>query len=423
MKVRMILCLAFAAVSTLSASAQSVLDQMQQEVVTIVREARGGVVSIEDERSVVPAASHVPVNEQNPPPLKQGSPADGKGRLKPTKPLFPVTRTEKPVSDTPKGSSGPKSGTGFSIGDGYVVTTADVLEEMQNPIITSDRGERVRAMVVKMDRELNIGLLRLPEKFTVPALKLGSSSSVMPGHFAISIGNQNGQSNYAALMMVSGFKKEGSYSSNRFYPGLLQLSGTVGAGTSGAPLLNSRGEVIGMIVAVPVGDWSIVELSGGKQDDASDGSVTSGGGKAQGKARFVRPPVTSAGYALPIDELKPVIDELRYVKGFARGWIGVGLKEENRVLDDGRVVKVERTLRVQGVFPDSPAEKAGLQTGDLIESMNGKPVYTMADFRSVAIRTRQGDKLRMVIRRAAGSKTFVLDIDQRPPSVKPPTGK
>jgi serine protease Do len=404
------------------ASAQSVLDQMQQEVAAVVREARGGVVSIEDERSVVPG-SRGPFKVEDPPPLKQGSPPDGKGRPKPTKPLFPVTRTEKPINDAPRESPGPKSGTGFSIGDGYVVTTADVLEEMQNPIITSDRGERVRATVVKMDRELNIGLLRLPEKVRLPALKMGVSSSVLPGHFAISIGNQNGQANYAALMMVSGFKKEGSYSSSRFYPALLQLSGTVGAGTSGAPLLNSRGEVIGMIVAVPVGDWSIVELSGGKQDDASDGSTSSKGAKAETKTRFVRPPVASAGYALPIDDLKPVIDELRYVKGFARGWIGVGLKEENRVLDDSQVVMVERVLKVQGVFPNSPAQKAGLQTGDVIVSMNDKPVFTMADFRSVAVRTHEGDKLRMTIRRAGSNKSFMLDINERPPSVKPPAGK
>jgi serine protease Do len=175
-------------------------------------------------------------------------------------------------------------------------------------------------------------------------------------------------------------------------------------------------------VAVPVGDWSVVEVPGAG-DTTSDGKSASGEPKPQGMIRFVRPPVTSAGYAIPVNDLKPVIDELRYVKGLARGWIGVGLKEESRVLDDGETIKVERTLRVQGVFPDSPAQKAGLQTGDLIESMNGRPIRTMADFRSEAVRIHQFDKLKMVVRRSGVAKTFELNIDRRPPTVKPPPGK
>src|SRR5262249_14232648 len=136
----------------------------------------------------------------------------------------------------------PKSGSGFCIADDYIVTTADVLEGMQSPLVVTDNGTRVKARIVGINTDLNVGLLKLLAKTDITALKLGDSSTVEVGHFAISIGNQSGQTNSVALMLVGGVRKEGAYSGNRFYPSLIQIAGTVGAGTSGAPLVNARGE-------------------------------------------------------------------------------------------------------------------------------------------------------------------------------------
>src|SRR5262249_21737368 len=89
----------------------------------------------------------------------------------------------------------PKSGSGFCIADDYVVTTADVLEGMQSPLVVTDNGTRVKAKIVGINSDLNVGLLKLLAKADVTALKLGDSSTVEVGHFAISIGNQSGQAN------------------------------------------------------------------------------------------------------------------------------------------------------------------------------------------------------------------------------------
>ena len=145
--------------------------------------------------------------------------------------------------------SAPKSGSGFSIGEGYILTTADVVEGVSNPIVTTDDGRRARATLVAVDSELNIGLLRLPPAMTVAALKLGDSARVAPGHFAISIGNQAGQINSVSLSLISGMRSQGIASSRHFYPDLLQIDGAMGGGISGAPVLSARGEVIGMWAA------------------------------------------------------------------------------------------------------------------------------------------------------------------------------
>jgi S1-C subfamily serine protease len=148
-------------------------------------------------------------------------------------------------------ANAPRSGTGFSIGDGFIVTTADVLEDMQNPVVITDAGTQIRARVVAVDVELNVGLVKLAAQADIPSLRLGDSTKVMPGHFAITIGNLHGNNNAIALNLIAGIRSEATDSGKHFYPSLIQIGGTVGAGTSGAPLLNSRGEVIGIMAGVP----------------------------------------------------------------------------------------------------------------------------------------------------------------------------
>jgi len=145
----------------------------------------------------------------------------------------------------------PRAGTGFSVGDGYIVTTADVLQGMNNPVVVTDSGAKIRATVAGLDQERNIGLIKLVGPARIDGLKLGDSDRAIAGHFAISIGNQHGQANAVALTLIAGLRTEGTYSGGHFYPSLIQIGGTVGAGTSGAPLLDSHGEVIGIMAGVP----------------------------------------------------------------------------------------------------------------------------------------------------------------------------
>ncbi|MCW3094594.1 MAG: peptidase [Chthonomonadaceae bacterium] len=355
----------------------------------------------------------------------------------------------------------PKSGSGFSIGNGYVVTTADVVEGMQHPLVITDDGTRLRVKLIGIDTELNLGLLQIPAKATLPALKIGDSDTVEAGHFAIAIGNQAGHANSVALTMVSGVRKEGTFTGERFYPALIQVAGTIGAGTSGAPILNARGEVVGVIVGVPSGEWTETQIysdqplgflpgtPGGAAQPRTPNSQNpqpelqaqqspghGPGGKpftfGQGQAPafspnglpitkvFLRSPVTSAGFAIPINDLQFSIKELMTSGKIVHTWVGVDLRPERKTDDNSDIIKVMRFIRIRNVYPDSPAQKGGLQSGDILTELNSKPVGSMAEVRASFLRLHPAEKLLVTVQRNGMPTTVTLNIEVRPEKIVPP---
>jgi len=502
--------------ATPSASSDGVLEQMQREVAAIVRSARSAVVSIEDERALVSkvledpatrreiekairdarkaiaealrehpeqkaqlraldrALREKPQNRERIDALRKALKEQAKGRnpaqeraLQDRLAIMPeieatITRSIPPGAQARTFLvDAPKSGTGFSVGENYIVTTADVLEGMKSPVIITDAGTRIKAKVVGVDSDLNVGLLQLAAQADVPALKLGDSAQVEVGHFAISIGNQSGQNNSVALTLVAGLRTEGTLAGRRFYPGLIQIAGTVGAGTSGAPLVNARGEVIGMIAGVPAGDWTefripqppqaprqgrfnpeparatfraalpvvqtetppaeTAEPEGEPSEQKSQGKKPSIQTEDQGLIAdipFLRPPVTSAGFAIPINNIKPVLEEMRSGGKVTRGWMGIILQDETYPEEHEGFVKLIRTVKITGVHPDSPAFYGGVQPGDILIRLNDKPVENASEVRAASIRLRPGDTLPMVIKRGGDTLTIRLKILARPKVIR-----
>jgi S1-C subfamily serine protease len=363
--------------------------------------------------------------------------------------------------------STPKSGSGFCIEGGFVLTTADVLEGMQNPFVTTRNGTRIKAMIVGMDIELNIGILRVPEESGLPALRFGDSTSVQPGHFALCIGNQNGLINSLSPLNVSGIRDEGTYSGVHVYPSLIQVAGTVGAGSSGSPLLNMRGEVIGMMAAVPGPDATEMRLTTPpvppappkgdtprRRDTRPDGDPTARSGtnsriaiiktnvqipesarpflpqefpgttgsagdvQAQANVITIRSSFSSAGFAIPMNEMKATIDVLKTGKPMVRGWLGVNVDDDEKVVRSGQMVKIEPRVRIVGVIPDSPAAAAGLKTGDSLVVLNGTPIHCTACVRAATIRARVGDTIQAVVERGGKTLEIPMKIEAKPNNVK-----
>ncbi len=355
----------------------------------------------------------------------------------------------------------PKSGSGFSIGNGYIVTTADVVEGMQRPLVITDDGTRLRVKLIGIDTDLNLGLLQIPAKASLPALKIGDSDTVEVGHFAIAIGNQAGHANSVALTMVSGVRKEGTFTGERFYPALIQVIGTIGAGTSGAPILNARGEVVGVIAGVPTGEWTETQVysdqplsflpgtSGGPgqlrtpnspnpqpepQSPNASGRGRTGASFAFGQGQnpsftpngfpvtkvFLRSPVTTAGFAIPINDLQSSIKELMTTGKIVHSWVGVFLRNDRKMDEDHDIIKVTRLIRIRNVSPDSPARKGGLQPGDILTELNGKPVGSLEEVRASFLRLHPAEKLAVTVQRNGTPMTVNLTIEVRPEKVVPP---
>ena len=326
----------------------------------------------------------------------------------------------------------PRIGTGFSIGDGLILTTADVLDGMSEPVIITETGERMRTRVLGVDNETNIGLLHVNSELSLPALLLGNSALVAPGHFAVCIGNQAGSTNSVALSTISGVRTDGIFSGRRFYPSLLQISGPVVPGNSGAPVLNSSGQVIGMVVAVPVSDWTPSALSsfgGPRGAQASNTPPGPGGAERSVAARtasdntqggqnrpvgmpglpFFRSSAAAAGYAMPIDAARPIIADFKAGKPAQHCWIGVSVSSQfsHSALPDR--LDLIRTVTVNGLYPDSPAHKAGVQLGDQIVSINGRPTREEVDVRIVSMQSRPGDSIQIELLRGPAHTRVVIN--------------
>lgn len=352
----------------------------------------------------------------------------------------------------------PKSGSGFLVGNGYVVTTADVVEGMQHPLVVADDGTRIKAKLVGIDSRLNLGMLQLPAKVNLPALKMGDSDHVTPGHFAITIGNQSGRSNYAALMTVSGIRSDGFRAGERFYPSLIQVNGTIGAGTSGAPMLNARGEVIGVVVGVSSGEWNETQfysdaplgfppappgvspqIPGQQNPQPSPGPQSSGrrggrdggfgGGQAPGFPNglqsgnvWLKFPGSGTGYAIPINDLEFSINELMAHGKIVQTWVGFLPGREFKMDEtDPDIVRPVRSVRIWRVEPDSPASRAGLQQGDTLVELDSKPVVSTSEMFRYITRLHPGDKLAVTFQRNGTKQTANLTVEVRPDRAAPPS--
>ncbi len=313
-----------------------------------------------------------------------------------------------------------RSGTGFCVGGGYIVTTADVLEGMTNPVVIANDGRQLTASVAGIDNEANVGLLRLSDDAKLPALTLGNSQEVEPGQFAIAVGNQNGQNNSVSLSMVAGLTHAGVSDGRRSYSRLIEIAGTIGAGSSGAPLVNVDGEVIGIIAAIqatqtlsfqnefipgtayqlglyPRGeDLSVAGQAPGQNLPAPNGVA----GNWSGMRQFVvKPAVSSAGFAIPITDVQPVLGALQSGKQIQRVWLGVATGEETRPGDG----TPQRLVRIREVYPETPAARAGILPGDVLISLNGRQISSMEDMGAVLLNAKPGDVLSFVVQRQDGS--------------------
>lgn len=337
------------------------------------------------------------------------------------------------------------TGSGFLTEGGYVVTTAEVAEQTIDPMVVMPDGRHIRVAGMNADRQSNIAILRIITQDSVSGLRWGDSEKVRPGCLAITIGNQSGFAASAGLGMVAATHRA-AFSGNHRYQNLIQFQGAISGGSSGGPLLNSRGEVVGMVIAMPAsGSFDppngrhsnpanpdanekerVKEAGQGNNQrntppsagadardtghngaDRSELERVSEGAQPSRTTVIMISSASSMGFALPANDIHRIVDALKAgVKDFPKhGWLGLR-PVENGPEGSGVVVGT--------VWIDGPADRAGIQPGDILIELQNSAIHSWSDVRPFFGGLQEGQTLMGKVRRGMQDITVKLAISPRP---------
>jgi S1-C subfamily serine protease len=291
--------------------------------------------------------------------------------------------------DLSERSDGVASAAGFVIDEeGRLLTNAHVVAGATDISVTFDE-QTVPARVLGKDEETDLALLGVePQGLDLRPLELGSSKNVHVGDPTISIGNPFGRDRTLTTGVVSAKQRRITAPSGFSVDNVIQTDGVLNPGNAGGPLLDAAGRVIGVN--------SQIEAEG-----------------PQGEARL--------GFAVPIDTAKALIPSLQAHRNVSHAYLGIAAGDGPRALVSlgaGRA-----GVRVREVDPDGPAARAGIlgdgsvAGGDVIVSVDGEPVDSMADVDDVVSRHRPGDGLPIVLERNGSRLTVQVMLSERPASV------
>lgn len=231
-------------------------------------------------------------------------------------------------------------GSGFIISDdGYVLTNAHVVEGADEVTVTLTDRREFKAKVLGADKRSDVALLKVDAK-NLPSLRMGDSSKIRVGEWVIAIGSPFNLENSVTAGIISAKARD----TGDYLP-LIQSDVAVNPGNSGGPLINMRGEVIGI-------NSQIATLSGA---------------------------YNGISFAVPIDEVMRVTEQLRKSGHVTRGRLGVQISEVTRDVAEALGLGKARGAEVAMVEPGGPADKAGIKVGDIILKFNGQAIDTTRD--------------------------------------------
>lgn len=266
-------------------------------------------------------------------------------------------------------------GTGMILrADGMVLTNNHVVEGASLIKVVLNDGREFEAKLQGTDPRTDLAVLKIDAK-SLPTVSLGSSDDMRVGEWVVAMGNPYGfdYTVTAGIVSAKGRKVVGG----RQYEDFIQTDASINPGNSGGPLLNLDGEVIGI------------------------NTMIAGIG-------------TGIGFAIPSSMARTVADQLMSDGKVTRPWLGVGIQSLTDEMSKALNVKSKDGALVNQVYEGSPAEKAGLQRGDIITSVNGKPVKESDDLIREVIRGKVGDSIRVAIVRDGKEQVLSVKTDVMP---------
>ncbi len=261
----------------------------------------------------------------------------------------------------------PTSGSGFIIDrEGHILTNNHVVRDAEDINVTLNDKRTFKAKVVGADPETDVAVIKI-EGEDLPALPLGDSDKLRVGDWAIAMGNPLGElrgSVTVGIISAQGRSNLNIWGGSPSFQDFIQTDASINFGNSGGPLCNIRGEAIGINTAI-------------------------------------NPSGQGIGFAIPINLVKHVAEQLVAHGEVRRAWLGVQLAEVTPELAEGFGIRADRGVLIQEVLKDQPAARAGLRRNDVIVEFEGQVVTDLQKFRLKVADTPPGQKVQLVVLRDA----------------------
>ncbi len=288
---------------------------------------------------------------------------------------FSQSETENGEGNTPLSES---LGSGFIIdGNGYIITNNHVVDKAESISITLSDNTKTEARVIGKDPKTDLALIKIETKRPLNAVKFGDSDKIRVGDWVLAIGNPFGLGSSVTAGIVSAKSRDiesGPYDS------FIQTDASINQGNSGGPMFNLQGEVIGISSA-----------------------IFSTTGASQG-----------VGFAIPANLAGWVISQLKKHGEVKRGWIGIKIQPNTPEIADSLGISANQGVVVSGITEQGPAQKAGLQAGDIVLSFNRQPIDNTKNLSRLIAETKIGTPAPIEIWRSGQKQTLTVPIELMP---------
>ncbi|OJV71914.1 MAG: serine peptidase [Burkholderiales bacterium 64-34] len=296
-------------------------------------------------------------------------------------PIPNVPRQQRP--QRPQDDEQPRGvGSGFILtADGFVMTNAHVVDGADEVIVTLTDKREFKAKIIGADKRTDVAVVKI-EATGLPAVKVGDVGRLRVGEWVMAIGSPFGLENTVTAGIVSAKQRD----TGDYLP-FIQTDVAINPGNSGGPLINMRGEVVGI-------NSQIYSRSGG---------------------------FMGISFAIPMDEAIRVSEQLRASGRVTRGRIGVQIGQVTKDVAESIGLGKAQGALVTGVEAGSPADKAGVEAGDIITRFDGKSIEKVADLPRLVGNTKPGTKSTMTVFRRGASRDLGITIAEIEPDK--PTAK
>jgi serine protease Do len=266
-------------------------------------------------------------------------------------------------------------GSGFIIGkDGHIVTNNHVVENATDIKVSLSDGEEFGAKIIGRDPKTDVALIKIEAQRDLPVAPLGDSDRLRVGEWVVAIGNPFGLG-HTVTAGIAGAK--GRIIGAGPYDDFIQTDASINPGNSGGPLFNLRGEVVGINTAI----------------------VATGQG---------------IGFAIPINLAKEVLTQLREKGRVTRGWLGVQIQRVTPELAQSFGLERAHGALVGEVQPNSTAERAGIQRGDVIVGFRGEEIEDVYELPHVVAMTPPGTEVDLKLIRNGQERMVQVTVDEMP---------